>query len=350
MEKMTSLERVLTTIRHKEPDRVPTFESDIDENVRNKIKPGLSYEDFVEYMDLDAIVYFDMAGQKYETLNDKGYVKDQWGAIRRFTPGSLLVPYPVETPIKSEKYLDDYVPPDPDLPWRYEILEKNIRRFKGKRAVIATVMDPFQTVRDCLRGLDQYLMDMVEKPDLVDRLNEIARDYHRRYVKNCISAGADIIWMTGDIATSQGPFISPKLTERFIVPGIRQIADIVHGSGLPFLKHTDGNIMKIMDMLIDAGVDAIHPIDPVAGMNLGEVKAKYGNRVCLMGNVDCAHLLTWGTTEEVRASVKECIRQAGKGGGYICTTSNTVHSAVKPENYAAMLEAIKEYGKYPISV
>jgi len=348
MGKMTNLERVLTSLRHEEPDMVPTFESHIDINVREMISPGLSYEDFIEYMDLDAIVHFDLEGEKYEKLNDDGYARDQWGALRRWTPGSNLAPIPVEAPIKNERDIITFVPPDPDLPWRYDTLKRYVNRFKGQRAVIATVMDPFQTVWMCLRGFNEIMTDMVTNSDLADKLFEMARDYHRGYVQNCIDAGADIIWMTGDLATSQGPFVSPEMMERFIAPGIHEIAQIVHNHGLPFLKHTDGNIMKILDIIVDTGIDAIHPIDPIAGMDLKEVKDKYGDKISLMGNVDCAYLLPDGTPDQVQEAVKTCIRQAGNGGGYICTSSNTIHPGVKPENYVAMIEAIREYGKYPL--
>jgi len=85
-------------------------------------------------------------------------------------------------------------------------------------------------------------------------------------------------------------------------------------------------------------------------MDLGEVKAEYGDRICLMGNVECGELLSWGTKEDVRRAVKECIGKAGKGGGYICMSSNSIHGAVNPENYVEMVKAIRDYGKYPISI
>ena len=135
------------------------------------------------------------------------------------------------------------------------------------------------------------------------------------------------------------------------IPGIPVPPGVSVPPPLPAsLDNLDALIWKLFDMLIDVGFDAIHPIDPTAGMDLGEAKAKYGDKVCLMGNVDCTYIMTWGTPDEVREDVKRCIRQAAKGGGYICTTSNSVHSATKPENYIAMVEAIKEYGKYPISL
>lgn len=86
----------------------------------------------------------------------------------------------------------------------------------------------------------------------------------------------------------------------------------------------------------------------MAGMDIGDAKAKFGDKVCLLGNVSCAFSLVTGTVEEVRQETKEVIRKAGKGGGLICMSSNSIHSGVKPENYVAIVEAIREYGKYPI--
>jgi len=350
MKTMTSLERVLTTIRRQEPDRIPTFESHIDSRVMHKIKAGLSYEDFIEYMDLDALVFNELAQDKFVPVDEaKGLVRDKWGAIRRFNVTSELVPVFVEAPIKSEADIKTYTPPDADL-FQYDDLKEWVKRFKGKRAIIAMTLDPFFSVRESLLGQVEYYKSVKTNPDLLLRLQEIAGDYHLKYIKNCIDIGADVVWVVTDIATSMGPMLSPADIQKFIMPSNKTIIDYTKSKGLPCLRHSDGNLWPIFDMLIDWGYDAIHPIDPVAGMDLGEAKARYGDKVCLMGNVDCAHLLTWGSTDEVREAVKKCIRQAGKGGGYICTTSNTVHGAVKPENYVAMVEAIREYGQYPLAL
>lgn len=351
MEKLTSLQRLLTTIKLQEPDMVPTFEIHIDSKVRAKIKPGLSYEDFIEFMDLDAIVFTELGNDKYDVLdNTQGLVRDKWGAIKCFTIGSEMVSIFVEAPIKSERDLKDYVPPDPDSFHGYNVLEQYVKRFRGKRAVIACLVDPFLAIRDSLFGEVAYFKAVKTNPDIIDGLHEIAGNYYLRWVKNCIDIGADIIFVATDIATSVGPMLSPKDTERFIMPYNRKIIEYTKSRDIPCLRHTDGNIWQIFNILIDAGYDAIHPIDPVAGMDLGEAKVKYGDKICLMGNIDCSHLLTWGTPVEVRAAVRKCIQHAGKGGGYVCTSSNIIHSGVKPENYVAMVETIREYGKYPLSI
>ena len=107
--------------------------------------------------------------------------------------------------------------------------------------------------------------------------------------------------------------------------------------------------MPIIELLLGAGIDGLHPIDPVAGLDIGVVKEKYGNRVCLIGSIDCGPLLMWGTKEQVRQAVKENIRKAGKGGGLIAASSHSIQPKAKPENYIEMVKAIREYGQYPLS-
>ena len=118
--------------------------------------------------------------------------------------------------------------------------------------------------------------------------------------------------------------------------------------GVPFIKHTDGNLWLIMDMIVDTGIDALDPLEPIAGIDIGEMKEKYGNRIALAGNIDCTELLTRGTEKDVVEAVKETIAKAGVGGGYILASSNSIHPGVKPNNYRAMVEAAREYGRYPL--
>ena len=114
------------------------------------------------------------------------------------------------------------------------------------------------------------------------------------------------------------------------------------------IKHTDGYIWPIMDMIIDAGIDAINPIQPDAGMDIELVKRKYGHRVCIVGNINCGYTLSDAPLEQVVLEVKEAIRKAGPGGGYIMMSSNSLHSSVNPENYRTMVEATRTYGRYPL--
>jgi len=351
MQRLTGRERIMKVINLQEPDTIPTFEGEIDETVREPILPGSSYSDLAEYLDLDAVCYTEFREDKYEVIDEaKGIVRDQWGAIKQFTDVSHCAPAPLRPAIESEKDLDTYVSPDPDMPSRYKTYEEAVKRFKGKKAIIGGVR-PFGTIRDSVRGQTELFKDMIRNPDMVDRLNEIVGDYYRRYVKNLIDIGVDIIWDTPDLAMNTGPMFSLKHIERFVLPTLKEIIQYCHSRGVPCLKHCDGNIWAIFDMFVEAGFDGINPIDPVAGMDLGEAKVKYGDKVCLLGNVYHDNdVLRQGTKDEVHEAVKDCIKKAGKGGGYVCMSGTGIHSAVNPENCVEMVKAIREYGKYPLSL
>ena len=346
---MNGLERVMTALRIQEPDRVPHFER-IANRVREGILPGASEEDIVEHLDLDGIRFIDRTHSwSYEMVDEGKRIKrDQWGGLVRYT--SEDNPVPMEPAIKSETDLDTYKLPDPDEEWRYEHLKRLVKRFKGERAIVVGVTDIFALGRENFLGDVGYFRAMVKNPAFIDRANEFLLDYQLRYMRNCIEMGVDVFWVNGDWAMTERPMVSRQFTERFLAPPLKKLVDYAHSRGVPVIKHTDGNIWPIYDTIIDAGVDGLHPIDPMAGMDIGEAKATFGDKVCLCGNVSCAFSLVSGTEEEVREETREVIRKAGKGGGLICMSSNSIHSGVNPKNYLAMVKAIREFGQYPLSL
>jgi len=345
---MNGLERIRKALKLEQPDRVPHFEFLIHKRVRDGIKPGLSYEDFIGVMDIDGIGLGDVTNAfKYTPVDQtKRIYRAQWGALVRFTEEAA--PMPVEPAIKSERDFEHYVPPDPDEEWRYDNLRKAVQRFKGERAIFCGVTDVFNVTKDYLRGDMGLFTDMIRNPKLVHRMTEIVLKYQLRYIKNCLEVGADFFFINGDYAVTNGPMVSPKMAAEFLIPNLKSLVDQVHKLGSLCIKHSDGLLWSLFDQIIATGVNGIHPIDPEAGMDMGEAKAKYGHKVCLMGNIDCGPLLTWGVPEEVRQATKECLRKGGKGGGLICMSSNSIHSGVKPENYVAMVETICQYGRYPL--
>jgi len=346
---MNGLERVMTALKLQEPDRVPHFER-IANRVREAILPGASEEDIVEHLDLDGVRFIDRTHSwSYETADESKKIRrDQWGGLVRYS--SEDNPIPMEPAIKSEKDLDSYRLPDPDEAWRYEHLRQLVKRFKGERAIVVGVTDIFALGRENFLGDVNYFRAMVKNPGFIDRANEFMMDYQLRYMRNCIEMGVDIFWINGDWAMTERPMVSREFTERFLAPPFKKLVDYAHSRGVPVIKHTDGNIWPIYDTIIDAGADGLHPIDPMAGMDIGEAKATFGDKICLCGNVSCAFSLVSGTEEEVRQETREVIRKAGKGGGLICMSSNSIHSGVNPKNYLAMVKAIREFGQYPLSL
>jgi len=347
--KMSGLERILTALRLKEPDMVPHFER-VAKKVREAILPGASEEEFIEYLDLDGIRFVDRTHSwHYEALDEAKKIKrDQWGGLVRYTSEGDN-PIPIEPAVKSEKELEKYVLPDPDEEWRYEHLKNLVKRFKGERAIVVSAVDVFALGRENFLGDVGYFRGMVKNSAFIERVNELLLGYQLHYIKNCIDLGADVIFINGDWAMTEKPMVSREATRRFLVPPFQKMVAYAHSRGVPVIKHTDGNIWSIVDLIIGTGADGLHPIDPMAGMDIGEAKTKFGDKICLCGNVSCAFSLVSGTVEEVRQETREVIRKAGKGGGLICMSSNSIHSGVKPENYVAMVKAIREFGRYPLS-
>ncbi len=349
MAKYTHAERVFRALERKEPDIIPHFEILVDHKVMNAILPGASYEEFIEYMDWDALINQERDFIKEEVLSESPrIVRNEWGTVERYTEEWVSVP--MEAPVKSEKDLKSYRPPDPDEERRFEQIERWAKHYKGERAIVALGTDPNSVASLKMLGLEEWLMAFHTNPELVLRVNEIALDYCLRYVKNAISAGADIVWLGNDWAYKNGPMFSLEHFHKFVLPPFKAVVQEAKKRGAYVMKHTDGNCWSFLDSLVEAGVDSFHPVDPMADMDIGEVKQKYGDRLCLMGNVNCATTLILGTVEDVRQETKEVIRKAGIGGGLIVTSSNSIHSSVKPENYVEMVRTIREYGKYPLDI
>jgi uroporphyrinogen decarboxylase len=208
---------------------------------------------------------------------------------------------------------------------------------------------PFRESWTFLGSMEKLLYHYIKNPDFVHGLARLATDFILEVVDMAVEQGVDIIGLDGDLAFSQTTLMSPDQYYEYILPYHKEITARVHGHGKLIFKHSDGNMWPIMDGIVEAGFDGFHPVQPQC-MDIGEVKAKYGDRLAILGNIDCTYLLPFGSEEEVERSVKETIAAAAPGGGYIISSSNSVHPGVKPENYIAMVKAARRYGSYPIAV
>jgi uroporphyrinogen decarboxylase len=348
---MNSLERFLKAIKREETDRVPKMELGIDDSVIAEIMPGKSTLDFYEEIDLDAIVVWEDIDFKEVSPHIK---RDHFGILRDFRDmHGPSWPYPIKPLIGEnddpEKYLDNYIPPDPDDPKRLKSLREAIKRFRGKKAVIFGMFNSF-LYPALFRGFDKFLMDYILNPEFVKRLSGMIVDYYIKLEKNAIECGADAIVDGDDYCSKTGPLISDKHFQEFILPGLKKAIDIAKNNNVPYIKHCDGYVWPLLDTLVNTGIDAINPIEPAAGMDIGKVKRTFGDRVTIIGNVDCSHLLTFGSTEDVKKATLECIKAASPGGGHILSSSNVIHCGVPARNFLAMLEAANKYGKYPLSL
>ncbi|KLU62755.1 uroporphyrinogen decarboxylase [Peptococcaceae bacterium CEB3] len=340
---MKAKERVKIALSGGQPDRIPTFEFIINPNVIEKMIGQRDEIEFIRAMDIDAIAV--APNMKKEVIDDRCY-KDEWG-ITRVSYDEY--PNPVAFPIKSERDLKSLAIPDPDAEYRFNDINRVIKEVGEDKAVIVRLRDVFAQPRDLL-GYEDFLVSFYTQPDLIERLMEISVDYNTRLAKNVKELGVRIVVVGDDIASNSGLLISPEMYRRIVLPHFTKLIRNLKAAGMFVIKHTDGNIMEVVTDLIDTGIDCLDPIDPLAGMDIEYVKKTYGHRVCLKGNVDCVHTLVDASADHVVREVKACIRKAGVGGGYIISSSNSIHSGISPVNYRVFLNAVKEFGTYPLQV
>lgn len=340
---MNGYERMMTALRRQEPDRVPIWELIINAPVIQALYGDITYEDFVEKEYLDGLTVFE--DFRIVEWFDQVTYRDEWGIVWRIEPNG--VPYRIAGPISTEADLDQFTPPDPNAEYRLVTLEKVVNRFKGEKAIVFLGHDAFE-FSHYLHGMDHLLMDYVLNPEFVHRLARLVIDYKKQVMERAIDLGADVVLTGDDYAHRTAPIMSPAHFKEFVLPYLQEMVDLARARGVPFIKHTDGNIWPIIDMIVDTGIDALDPLEPIAGMDIGEVKQRYGDRIAVAGNVDCGELLSRGTPKDVVDAVKETLAKAAPGGGHILASSNSIHPAVNPENYRTMVEAGKRYGQYPL--
>ena len=194
-------------------------------------------------------------------------------------------------------------------------------------------------------GMYELSYAMFEAPDeLRAKCRRMADDAIANDVY-LLEHGLDGFILCSDYCFNQGPFMSPEMFSQFVTPYLRDIIAAIRARGGYAIKHTDGNIMPIIDQMVDCNPHALHSIDPMAGVDIKLVKEKYGDRVALCGNVHCAAMQT-GTEQDVIDSAEYCLRYAKPGGGYVYCTSNVPFKGLPLERYQLVLDVWRKYREY----
>jgi len=361
---MNGKERINAALERRQPDLVPIWEMaynepsiigiarhfmdekdlpqpklvmDMTPEERFRLLGGLMT--FVEKLDLDGVTAVSLAPRERV---DQDHMRDAIGVVYHLS--QVGEPYPVDGPIKEPADLKGFkMRPPEDLD--FLMLSVLRERFSG-RAVAYHMPGTFKLSWTLRGSMERLLMDYILEPEMAHALARLVTDHCFEMIDLACKKGADFIALEGDLAHNPGPLMSPKHYDEFIWPYHREICQRVHKNGAKIIKHSDGKLTPLMPALIEAGFDGIHPIQPQC-MEIGEIKRDFGGRVCLIGNIDCSFLLVFGNPEEVEKSVRETIALAAPAGGYIISSSNSIHPGCKPENYLAMVQAARKWGKYP---
>ncbi len=364
-EAMTGRERTLKALEPGQPDRVPIFEMGINEaSIVNlgkhftddvpQIKhiTDMSLEEVIQYMELLCLILRELGNDGVSTVFVIGkqrvgedLVRDKYGTTYRLS--HVGEPIAMDGPVRGPEDLGpitDLLQPDPA---DFLMLRYVIDRMGTDVAHFFSIPGPFRFSWQLRGAMERLLLDYMLSPDLALELARITTRFCNAAVGMAAEAGADVVVLEGDLSFNTNTLMSPDQYRRFLKPFHSEVVRSAHEQGLKIIKHSDGNLWPILDDLLEAGFDGIHPIQPQS-MDIKEVKAHLAGRAAVLGNIDCSFLLPFGSEQEVEETVRTTIRDAAPGGGYIISSSNSIHPGVKPENYIAMVKAARRYGAYPI--
>jgi hypothetical protein len=181
----------------------------------------------------------------------------------------------------------------------------------------------------------------------VERINTFALEITQAQIQ---AAGGlldgMVIW--GDVAYKRGLFFSPDYWRKHFKPGVKALVDTCHAAGLPVIYHGCGNVLKIFADFIDLAIDAYNPLEAKAGMDVVDLRRRFGHRIAFCGNMD---VMLWaqGSREELKRAALTKLN-AAKGGGYIFQSDHSVPSNVSGQNYDYVISLVREYGKYPLEL
>lgn len=347
---MTKRERVKRAIAHREADKVPKGELHIEPLLIQKMMPGdysLDYQDFHRDLAIRELLGIDLINLGDWPAQEIG--RDRQGnIIYRSVYGEEYVhngksKHVLKPGLEDIENVAAY--PVPDIG---KVSGELIRRFATETDlfVFAQIGGPVSMINEML-GMEDFLVYSMTHTAEICRLAEKIMTYEIAKAKLFIDNGAAALIIADDIAYNSGAFLPPRIMAETTYPFYRQaIQEIKRHQNVPVFMHTDGDIRQMLADIAACGFDGLHSLQPSAGMDIAQVKREYGDRLCLMGNIDLDYIMTFATPREVSDTVKRTIDAAADGGGYILSTCNTLIDAIPVDNALAMYETAEAHGVY----
>ncbi|NCO37602.1 MAG: hypothetical protein COZ06_17085 [Armatimonadetes bacterium CG_4_10_14_3_um_filter_66_18] len=368
--------RVLAAIEHREPDRVPigeAFWTNFLRRCKAELGVGEGFDPY-RYWDLDTIVLNPnmdphLTGiEVVEDTPDRKVVRTGFGATieRRST---FPIPHFAEFETKTFAQMEALQFDDPRDPRRYsEALDdqlnsvgdelnlglpafiERVNAYAADFCVLGGVCEPHEMVWRIM-GTDNVLVKMAEDPSRFARIIERLGDFLVGIVEGQVAAAAGKLsgmYIWGDIAYDKGMFFSPQYWRDVYKPQLTRICTAIHAAGLKTIYHGCGNCLPVFEDMIEAGVDCYNPLEAKAGLDVVDLKRRFGNRLAFNGNLDVTVLAT-NDRDKVRREVLTKLN-AAKGGGFIVQSDHSMPSNVDPATYDYVVQLVREHGTYPLAL
>lgn len=258
----------------------------------------------------------------------------------------------IDTPVKCREDWEKYKMPEADTPDRFKILRSVKEANEGSLAVILGVLGPFTMSSWYLMDFSTLAIMMYTDPKLVHQINEVVLTWTLSVVRSAIKeeGGVDCIEISDDWGSTTSLLLSPDDFRTFFLPYLKRLVAGIKELGVPVIMHNDGRLWEILDDIVATGINALHPIERAAGMDLKKVKERYEGAVTPIGNINNKVTMASADVDDVRNEVLECIREAGLKGGYIISSDHSIHDLIPLENVHCFIDTVKKYGSYPINV
>lgn len=368
---MSSVERSVAAVNLEEPDRVPCFELGVNLATIEGLlgRPtvsaalGCMTTEQLRILARDTVEAYTVAGldmvpasagfpENYregflpERIPPNRWI-DEFGRIWEDRAGVTGLSWYVGGTVKSDEDLHRIADLDPDDPGRTALAKETIRCARQRDMAVAGYVDgPFLTAYMTV-GLSDFLVKVYRDRAFTSRLLDLVTRFNCAQARRLAELGVDAIIIGEDMAGTSGPLINPRELRSVMFPFLVRQINEVRRTGTKVMIHSDGNTMPIFEDIVAMGIDGYQAIEPDAGMDIAVLKAKYGEKLCLIGNVDCGNTLTLGSPPQVIAESRHVIDCAAEGGGFILGSSNSIHDGIKLENFLAMTNTAVKYGKYP---
>lgn len=352
---MTSKERVAAALSHREPDRVPLdlwITPEIEKLLMRETEDESPF-DMRVHLGHDCLMSIAGIVASFYMSDDPEYT-DLWGITWRrvpFADGTGHYTEIVSHPLGGEdKKLLSYRTPDPEEPGQYNELKDLIERHGKTHCIVGGILGSVFEGPWYLRGMEQFLQDLVFNKDYAEQLMDIVMGFHLKAGLKMIDMGCDILLAGDDVGTQDRMLISPAMWKEFIKPRYASLFQKYKNANpqIKIATHICGSVEPIIPDLIETGVDILNPVQPLS-MDPGKLKQRFGKNISFWGGVDDQKVLPFGDAEAVKEEVRLRISQLAKDGGYILCSSHNIQPNTPPANIKAFYSAHKKYGKYPLS-